>query len=176
MIVRPTYVVGPFDHTGRFARWVDRIARGGMVACPGPAGNPMQLIDARDQASRVVGLAERRIPGAIHSCSPEPPWSFGDMLAGIRLALSADAEFRWRDPAEVGSAPFSLWTPEAEGVLALSPAAARATGLSPRPFVETVRDTAAWMVTADWHRDGVGGDSDDEARLLTASTGEWAEG
>ena len=112
MTVRPTYVVGPFDHTGRFARWVDRIARGGMVACPGPAGNPMQLIDARDQASRVVGLAERRIPGAIHSCSPEPSWSFGDMLAGIRLALSTDAEFRWRDPAEVGSAPFSLWTPK----------------------------------------------------------------
>lgn len=69
-IVRPTYVVGPHDHTGRFTWWVDRISRGGAVACPGPADHPMQLIDARDQASWVVGLAERRVSGAFHSCSP----------------------------------------------------------------------------------------------------------
>ncbi len=170
-IVRPTYVVGPHDHTGRFTWWVDRISRGGAVACPGPADHPMQLIDARDQASWVVGLAERRVSGAFHSCSPEPPWSFRDMLEGIRSALDADAELRWLDPHDVGSAPFPLWAPEAEGVLALSPAAARATGLSPRPFAETVRDTAAWMASAPWRPDGVGVDADDEARLLAASEG-----
>ena len=171
VIVRPSFVVGPHDPSGRFTWWVDRISRGGVVACPGPADNPMQLIDARDQASWVVGLAERRVGGAFHSCSPEPPWSFRDMVEGIRSALDADAEFRWLDADDVGGAPFPLCTRDAEGVLALSSAAALGTGLSPRPFADTVRDTADWMSTADWRREGVGVDPDDEARLLAASTG-----
>lgn len=167
-IVRPTYVVGPYDQSGRFTWWVDRIARGGLVACPGPADNPMQVIDARDQATWVLGLAEQRISGAFHSCSPEPPWSFGDMLEEIRAALDSDAELRWVSPDLVGDAPYPLWSPAPEGLMALSPAAARATGLSPRPFAETVRDTAAWMRAAAWHKDGVGVDPDHEAGLLAA--------
>ncbi len=170
VVVRPTYVVGPYDSTGRFTWWVDRLSRGGVVACPGPGDNPMQLIDARDQASWVVGLAEGKARGAFHACSPEPPWSFRDMLEGIRSALGVDAELRWLDPGEVDGAPFPLWGPDPAGVMALSPAAARATGLWPRPFAETVRETAAWMKTADWRRDGVGVDPEVEARLLTASS------
>ncbi len=171
MIVSPTYGVGPYDHTGRFSWWVDRISQGGVVGCQGPAGNPMQPIDARDRASWIVGPAERRIPGTFHSCSPEPPWSSGDMLTAIGSALDADAEFSRLDPDDVVAAPFPLGTPEAEAVLVLSRAAARASGLPPRPFAETVRDTAARMVTADWRRDGAGVEPDGEARLPAASTG-----
>ena len=35
-IVRPTYVAGPYDYTGRFTWWVERVARGGRVLAPGP--------------------------------------------------------------------------------------------------------------------------------------------
>jgi len=37
VIVRPTYVVGPLDYSGRFTYWVRRIAQGGEVLSPGPA-------------------------------------------------------------------------------------------------------------------------------------------
>ncbi len=39
-IVRPTYVVGPYDYTGRFTWWVERIARGGRVLAPAPGTTP----------------------------------------------------------------------------------------------------------------------------------------
>ena len=48
-VIRPTYVIGPHDHTGRFTWWVRRIARGGEVVAPGPQDAPIQAVDARDQ-------------------------------------------------------------------------------------------------------------------------------
>ncbi|MGH3502424.1 MAG: NAD-dependent epimerase/dehydratase family protein, partial [Nocardioidaceae bacterium] len=49
-VVRPTFVAGPHDHTGRFTWWIRRIAHGGEVLAPGPPDAPTQIIDARDQA------------------------------------------------------------------------------------------------------------------------------
>jgi 2'-hydroxyisoflavone reductase len=170
LVVRPTYVVGPDDYTGRFTWWVDRISRGGEVACPGPAENPMQLVDARDQAEWIVGVTESRATGDFHVCTPAPPWSFRDMLEGIRDALVSGAELRWVPADAVGDAPFPLWGPEPEGVLALDPGAALATGLKARPFAETVRETASWMAGSDWRQPGVGVDPDTEARLLRADS------
>ena len=63
-IVRPTYVAGPYDHTGRFTWWVERIARGGRVLAPGPADNPFQVIDARDPRCVLrPARPRRRCPG-----------------------------------------------------------------------------------------------------------------
>jgi 2'-hydroxyisoflavone reductase len=171
-IVRPTYVVGPYDPTGRFTWWVDRLARGGPVLCPGPADSPMQLIDARDQAAWIVGLVESKTTGAFHPCSPVPPWSFADMIGAIAATLGSDAEPIWVDGAAVraegvdgGDLP--LWSEGAhEQMLALDPGAAVATGLAPRPLVETIRDTAEWMATKRWRRDEVGLDPARETELL----------
>ncbi len=54
--------------------------------------------------------------------------------------------------------------------MALDNAAALATGLTPRPFAETVRDTFAWMQTAAWRREGVGVDAGTESRILAAAS------
>ncbi|MGI8676292.1 MAG: NAD-dependent epimerase/dehydratase family protein [Nocardioidaceae bacterium] len=172
-VVRPSYVVGPYDPTARFTWWVDRLAQGGRVLCPGPAPAPMQLIDARDQASWVVSLLERGTTGAYHSCWPEPPWSLRDMVETIREVVApADTELVWV-PAEqllaagVDGSALPLWSEGTEeNALALDPAAARRTGLSPQPIAETVKDTYAWLQTADWRRDGVGLDAETEQRLL----------
>jgi hypothetical protein len=45
-IIRPTYVIGPHDYTGRFTWWVRRIAAGGDVLAPGPYDAPMQVVVA----------------------------------------------------------------------------------------------------------------------------------
>lgn len=171
-IVRPTYVVGPLDPTGRFTWWVERLGRGGRVLCPGPAASPLQLIDARDQATWIVGLLETGTTGAFHACAPAPPWSFGDMVTAIVEALGSDAVPVWVDGAVlradgVDGGDLPLWSEGAdEQLLALDPSAAFGTGLSPRPLAETIRDTADWLATAQWRRHGVGLAPDREAELL----------
>jgi 2'-hydroxyisoflavone reductase len=172
-IVRPSYVVGPYDPTGRFTWWVDRLARGGPILCPGPADSPMQLIDARDQGAWVVRLIESGTTGAFHSASPAPPWSFADMITAISTTLATDIEPIWVDGeallAEgVDGGDLPLWSEGAdEMVLALDPSAAIRTGLTARPFAETIHDTAQWVASTPWRRDGVGLDPKREDDLRT---------
>ena len=171
-IVRPTYVVGPYDPSARFTWWVDRIGHGGRVLCPGPAEAAMQVIDARDQGAWVVGLAESRTAGAFHPCTPPPPWSFADMVEAIAKALDADIEPVWIDAEALlteglDGAIVPLWSEGvSEGLMALDGSAAQRTGLTPRPVPDTIRDTRDWMATADWQREGSGLDPEREAELL----------
>ena len=47
-IVRPGFVIGPYDHTGRFPWWAHRAARGGEMIVPASFARAFQAIDARD--------------------------------------------------------------------------------------------------------------------------------
>jgi 2'-hydroxyisoflavone reductase len=162
-VVRPTYVVGPHDPSGRFCWWVDRLARGGRTLCPGPADAPLQVIDARDQAQFAVGLVERQVSGAFHTCSPRPPFSLGDLVDCSAEALGSEVEPVWA-PADwlrerdVDGATFPLWSEGAhEGVMAMDPSAAESAGLNPRPLADTVRETWQWMQDGgSWQREGNG--------------------
>ncbi len=177
-VIRPTYVIGPHDHTGRFTWWVRRIARGGDVLAPGPYDAPMQVIDARDQAEWTVKLCEKQTSGVFNSVSPTPPFGFGDLLdTAVRAVGPDDTKLVWADPAwlkeqgETGQS-LPLWT---EGVkewsLAAAPTKAVAAGLSFRPLTQTVTDTWEWIKhdqpepVAGW-----GISAEREAELLAA----WA--
>jgi 2'-hydroxyisoflavone reductase len=178
-VVRPTYVVGPWDHSGRFTWWVDRIARGGDVLCPGPPYAAMQVIDARDLASWTISLAEHQVSGAFHAASPAPPFSMRDLLDTTAAAVAppatslvwADADFLTASGVDGRSLP--LWAEGAdENVMALDTSAAQSAGLSPRTLSETVVDTWAWMRTQDSPlRPQVGLEPDREAELLAT----WRE-
>ena len=68
-VIRPTYVIGPHDHTGRFTWWVRRIARGGEVLAPGPADAPSRSsTPATRRTGRSAGreaaggLLQQRLP------------------------------------------------------------------------------------------------------------------
>jgi 2'-hydroxyisoflavone reductase len=173
-VVRPTYVVGPHDHTGRFTWWVRRIAAGGEVLAPGPYDASMQVIDARDQGDLVVRLCEDRRAGAFTVASPAPPFGFGELLeATVRAVGPAGTRLTWVDPqwyAEQGgtyqSAP--LWTEgTSENALAADPAKAVAAGLVVRPLEQTIADTWEWMQqTTPAAVDGWGSTPEQEARLL----------
>jgi 2'-hydroxyisoflavone reductase len=151
-IIRPTYVVGPHDHTGRFTWWVRRIARGGEVLAPGPYDAPMQVIDARDQGEWTVTLIEKRKSGVFNSVSPMPPFGFGNLLdATVRAVGPHDTTLTWAASdwlLEQGENHQSLplWT---EGKLEYSLAAdttrASTAGLTPRPLTETISDTWDWV-------------------------------
>jgi len=174
-IVRPTYVIGPHDHTGRFTWWVRRIARGGEVLAPGPADAPIQVIDARDQATWVVALTEQRTPGVFNSVSPTPPFGFGDLLdATVRAIAPSDTQLTWVDSAWLaqqgeGHQSLPLWTEgKHEYVLAADPAHSLAAGLSPRPLAQTVQDTWDWIQQSQPPLvQGWGVSADREHELLT---------
>jgi 2'-hydroxyisoflavone reductase len=147
LIVRPTYVIGPHDHSGRFTYWVHRLARGGEVLAPGAPDSPIQLIDARDMATWVVELVQARVAGTFHAVSP---WlTFADMLAAIASEVApSGTRLSWRDPefllgAGVDGGTLPLWyAGDDEDALlnTADPAAAIAAGLRPRPLAESVRD------------------------------------
>jgi 2'-hydroxyisoflavone reductase len=151
-VVRPSYVVGPHDPTGRFPWWVDRIARGGHVLAPGPAGAPFQAVDGRDLAVLMAELLETRTTGDFHAAGPRPPYSFGDLLGDIASAVAPEGtHLEWVDAAwlterGVDGGALPLWDEGGEDhELAVDPGRAYAHGLEPRSFVDTARDTLAWL-------------------------------
>ncbi|WP_433246072.1 NAD-dependent epimerase/dehydratase family protein [Streptosporangium sp. CA-135522] len=160
LIVRPTYVIGPYDYTGRFTYWVNRIARGGEVLAPGDPSDPIQVIDGRDMAAWIVAMTEKanadEAPatrrkagsGVFHAVSPAPPFSFGDMLEAIVAEVGPPGttltwvgqDFLLAEGENGTSLP--LWSEGEEGsaVNTADPAAATAAGLGPRPFGRSVRE------------------------------------
>ena len=172
-IVRPTYVVGPNDHTGRYPWWVRRMARGGQVLAPGAPDDPAQVVDVRDLADFQLSLATGQIAGVFNAVRPTLPWS--ELLGATAAVAPAGTTLTWVDAAwlteqGVTGADLPLWS---EGVVdwesALSPARAEAAGLRHRPLSESVRDTAAWA-TDDRLVDGVGLTTAREAQLLARWT------
>jgi 2'-hydroxyisoflavone reductase len=175
LVVRPTYVVGPEDHTWRFPYWVQRIAAGGRVLCPGDPAAPMQVIDARDQATFMVDLLERGAGGTFHTVSPAPPFGFGDLLEAVAAQVApAGTTLQWVDSATLGEAgvdddALPLWDPTGVDwwAGACDPSRAYAAGLAPRALADTIRDTRDWTVSAAGTRpDRVGIAPDRERELL----------
>ncbi|GGS72073.1 reductase [Planobispora rosea] len=151
LIVRPTYVIGPYDYTGRFTYWVNRIARGGEVLAPGAPDDPIQVIDGRDMASWIIAMVEKGNGGTFHAVSPPPPFTFGDMLEAITAEVAppgttltwVDADFLLARGENGRSLPLwgegDAWT----AANTADPSAAHAAGLTPRPLAQSIREIRA---------------------------------
>jgi 2'-hydroxyisoflavone reductase len=178
-IIRPTYVIGPYDRTNRFTWWVDRLARGGTVLAPGDPDDPIQVIDARDQAAFIVSLLEQSVTGTFHTVSPAPPFGFGAMLDAIAAEVAPPGtQLTWAASDfllehGVDGAALPLWAEgdsEASNMSRANPAAAFAAGLTPRPLRETVADIRAEDRAPGTGRPGVGISAEREAELLARWT------
>ena len=113
-IVRPTYVIGPWDHSYRFTWWVERIARGGNVLAPGDPAGPIQVIDARDLGAWTVALAAGAVSGTFHAVSPAPPFGFGQMLETIAAEVAPPGtRLTWVDSSFLTAAGLDDETPAA---------------------------------------------------------------
>jgi 2'-hydroxyisoflavone reductase len=174
-VVRPTYVIGPYDYSGRFIWWLHRVARGGEILAPEPADAPIQLIDARDMATWVVDLIERETGGVFHAVSPPPPFSFADMLDQIvaeagppGTALTWVGRSFLLDAGE-NDATLPMWPGgDPAGMFeAADPGRAEAAGLAPRPLAQTIRETLAHeRAEPTPTRPGIGLPAEREAELL----------
>jgi 2'-hydroxyisoflavone reductase len=175
-IVRPTYVIGPYDRSYRFTWWVERIAAGGTVLAPGDPADPIQVIDARDMAAWIVTLVARSVTGVFHAVSPEPIFGFGDLLAEISAAVAPPGtELIWPSTefllaeGETGvSLPLWPGDDSESDINAADPAAATAAGLKPRPVRQSAADLhAAELAAPTPVRPGTGISAEREAELLT---------
>jgi 2'-hydroxyisoflavone reductase len=153
-IVRPGLLVGPYDPTGRFTWWVERLQRGREVLCPGSPGAQVQFIDARDAAAFMLARLQDGARGVVHVSGPCEPLTMGALLGTARAALHPAAHLQWVDAAfllEAGVTPWTelpLWLPpESAHLLAIDLSRAISSGLSCRPLEDTLRDTAVWAAS-----------------------------
>jgi 2'-hydroxyisoflavone reductase len=150
LVIRPGYIVGPNDPTDRFTYWVRRAAAGGEMLAPGPPDAPIQGIDARDLAAFVLDRIEAGDTATYGVVGPGEPATTADLLGSARSAGDADTTFTWVDPefllalGDERESWLPMWHPHLPGFHAYDAGKARAAGLRPRPFADTVADTLAW--------------------------------
>lgn len=167
-IVRPGYIVGPHDHTGRFTWWVHRAAQGGTLPLPASIAQRAQFIDVRDLAEFLVHATVAPLHGTYNATGPLPPIGMSDVLREAARASASTLELVPVDDevAAGAGATFPLWTPDPAGAAWAEVDVSRAVaeGLSFRPLAQTVGATLSTAATVE----GVGPTPAQEAALLAA--------
>ena len=179
MVVRPGLIVGPDDPSGRLAYWAARLGDAAAhpeVLAPGSPGDPVQMVDVRDLAAWLVDSAESRRVG-VYDASAHPT-TRGDFLSETFAAAESPTTLTWVDQEFLESQEVAPWMgprsvplwlplPEYAGLMTHDVAASYDAGLRTRPFVESVRDTLAWLLE---HRDATvtGLSRAEEAEVLAA--------
>ena len=146
-IIRPGYIVGPWDHTGRFNYWLRRAGEGGNMLAPGNPGAPVQFIDARDLAGFAILVAESGKLGIYHAVGPRKEFSWLGLLEECKKVTGRDTRLAWV-PDEFLEArnitPGELPMRGLDGLARTDCSKAIAEGLTFRPVGKTIADTLAW--------------------------------
>ena len=170
--IRPTFVVGPHDHTDRFTSWLRRVRDNPRVAVPVAPDVPLAFIDARDLAAFVLRLAESDAIGAVNASGPAEVLTWGSVLALAREVTGSRAELEWLPASflegrELQGDPFPMAIPfPFRGAPKFSLARAQELGLTLRSVSDTIRDTLAWDDAAGVPRAGI--TAGEEEALLRA--------
>lgn len=152
-VIRPGLIVGPGDYSDRFTYWPVRIEKGGEVLAPGDGSDPVQIIDARDLAEFTIRCAENGTVGTFNATGPKDRFTMRQMLDGIKRETKSDARLTWVDADFLEQEKVSAWSDmpvwvpakgESAGFASRDISRAVASGLTFRPFGETVRDTLAF--------------------------------
>jgi 2'-hydroxyisoflavone reductase len=154
-IIRPGYIVGPDDPTGRFTYWPARFDKGGEIAVPGAATDPVEIIDVRDLAAWLVHLVEQGTMGVFNACGPEKRLAWGSLVADFQKAGNVNAKPVWIPAdfvAKQEGLEFPIWAAyagETKGFHTWRNDRAVKAGLKFRPAAETVKDTLTWWKTQE---------------------------
>jgi 2'-hydroxyisoflavone reductase len=171
-VPRPGLIVGPWDPTGRFTYWPERLAEGGRVLAPAPPEADAQVIDARDLAGWIVRAAEDTLAGTFDAVGAPMPRA--SLLETCRDAAGTEAELVWVDAeflaehavGEWMELPLWLASPEYAGMLSADPSPAFRAGLETRPLEETARDTLEWVRSGEAPAETAAGLDRAKERLL----------
>ncbi|MBI1754325.1 MAG: NAD-dependent epimerase/dehydratase family protein [Acidobacteria bacterium] len=180
-IIRPGYIVGPDDPTGRFTYWPVRFDKGGELAVPGAPSDPVEIIDVRDLAAWLVHLVEQGTTGVFNACGPEKRLAWGTLVDAFQKHGNPSAKPVWIPAdfvAKQEGLEFPIWAPyagETKGFHTWRNDRAVKAGLKFRPAAETVKDTLAWFKTQEKVEKGrnklAGPQAEQEAKLIAA----WRE-
>jgi 2'-hydroxyisoflavone reductase len=152
-IVRPTYIVGPGDHTDRFTYWVERFQRGGEVLCPSSPDHNIDWIDVRDLCHWLIRLGESDTAGVFNGTGPGQHVSREHFMWALRLSSPVKSNLHWpsRELMEQSGFPTPM-AGNGEHSIFIDPSAAQAAGLTYRSLAETVRDTHEWWMAQSEER------------------------
>jgi 2'-hydroxyisoflavone reductase len=180
-VIRPGYIVGPDDPSGRFTYWPVRFDRGGEVAVPGAPSDPVQIIDVRDLAAWLVHLVEGGTTGVFNACGPEKRLAWGSLVEAFQKVGNPSAKPVWIPAdfvAKQEGIEFPIWAPymgETKGFHTWRSDRAVKAGLRFRPALDTARDTLAWFKTQEKVEKGrnklAGPSAEQETKLIAA----WKE-
>ncbi|MEU4233866.1 NAD-dependent epimerase/dehydratase family protein [Nonomuraea sp. NPDC026600] len=153
LLARAGLVLGPYENIGRLPWWLSRIARGGPVLAPGPAGLPLQYVDARDLAQWCLEAAGDGLGGAYNVVSPSGFATMEELLETCVRVTGSGAELRWVEPEAILAAGVAPWTDlpiwlqgdDHDSMHRGDVSKAVAAGLRFRPVAETVADTWDWL-------------------------------
>lgn len=176
-VVRSGLIAGPGDWSGRSGYWPWRFAHpvGPEVVVPDDLHFPCAMVDVRDLAPWIVGLAERRVEGTFNATGPTT-----DLESVLQVAARVAKSTARPRPVPIerlrelgvgdwmGPATLPLWIddPEWRGFATMDTGRARAEGLTTRPLEETLADVLAWEETRTQPRRC--GLADDEERRVLA--------
>jgi 2'-hydroxyisoflavone reductase len=169
-IVRPGFVIGPYDHTGRFPWWAHRAARGGEMIVPASFAREFQAIDTRDLADFLLLRARSRLTGVFNATGPVPPVTMLDLVAAAAGAADTDLNVEVIDDAFLTAQGIEeelpLWADDPLWVAwaRVDVSKAIAAGLRFRPIDDTVAATLAHTEVVP----GLGLEPEREAELLAA--------
>lgn len=172
LILRPGYVVGPYDHTDRMTAWWRRITKGGEMLAPISPDAPLQFIDGRDLAAFTVDMVERHATGVYNTHGLQSHLTWGECFDKAQRVTGTDTTFTWVseeflkaqtfEPTDLPIVAFS----EDVGIFTFNNHKAIAAGLHVRPVAETIRDTLLWDAAEGAHKLGL--NPGREAELLKA--------
>lgn len=155
LFARAGLILGPHENVGRLTWWLQRLARGGEVLCPGPPELPLQLIDARDLAAFLFTATAAGHGGPVNVISRRGHATMGSLLTACHaVAAPAQTRLTWVDPEVITAAGIAaweelpIWLPASHAYAAMHDFDVRRAhdwGLRPRPVSDTVADTWAWM-------------------------------
>jgi 2'-hydroxyisoflavone reductase len=151
-VLRPGFMVGPRDTSGRFLYWPVRASLGGTMVIPGDPTDPIQFIDVRDVADWIVHCLEQRIFGVYNVTGPAQPLSMRKMVEDVRTGTTSKVEFTWIDKTFLDSygvqdGQFPLYDPPtgaSAGLHRCNISRALARGLTFRPLTETAKACLDW--------------------------------
>ncbi len=175
LIIRPTYVIGPHDHTDRFTYWLTRTAKGGEMIAPGSPDENLRVIDGRDLAEWTIRLVEARQTGVYNGVGPDYDLTFGEVLETAKKLSGSDAEFVWvsqefAEENELLGNTMPLWNPGPDyaGMRKSSNEKSVTAGLTYRSMEEVIKETLEWRAAAseDAITYQVGIDPEKEAELI----------
>ena len=152
-VVRPTYVVGPGDHTDRFTYWVERFQTGGEVLCPASPDFNIDWIDARDLCHWLVRLGENDMPGVFNGTGPGQHVSRENFMWALRLSSAEKSNLHWpsRELMEKTGFPTPM-IGNGQNPIFIDPSAAQEAGLTYRSLADTVHDTHEWWMSQSEER------------------------